>query len=105
MTKVVIDVLYFNSGLTPFWEVIYSSKVLYREIPPSLFDTNLLARNIIWGIIVVISSIFVIIDDIIYGMMIPTRLGQHGDFFNISIVVGKVLIHVLAAYFYGFLFY
>lgn len=57
------------------WLAVFDSKVLYKEVPPSFFNSKLFVQNIIWVIIVVISGIFIIADDIIYAMMIPTRLG------------------------------
>ena len=52
----------------------FDSSLLVNDIPHTIFDYNILFPNILWMTTVVISSAFVILDDIIYGFMIPTRI-------------------------------
>ena len=55
--------------------------------------------------IVAVSFIFNIIDDVVYFLMIPTRYNIHGDDFSIFIIVGKVFLHIAFLYFNGIIFY
>lgn len=56
--------------------------------------------------ICIVQLSMIITDDFIYWLVIPYRLEIHGDTtFELGLVIGKVVLHILLLYFDGFLLY
>ena len=53
--------------------------------------SKLLLPNVIWIAGLVVLYFFTALDGIIYYLMVESRLGVHHDFFNMALVVGKVI--------------
>ena len=106
MDKLLIDLIFYGAEAKPAWMQMNRLQHWFKNlIPSSFYDPDLMVSNILWIIIVGSSLISFIVDDVVYGFMIPGRLDIHGDSFSVAIVVAKVILHILFLYFNGILFY
>ena len=109
LIKLLIDLIYFGTdratlvfGKCILWEF------LLKEYPylNVFLNPDLFVHNLLWAILIIIELALMIIDDIIYWLVISYRHDIHHDTsFELGIVVGKVVLHVLALYLDGFLLY